>query len=605
MLLFQKKKSPLIMDSFKIKFQLCILAILLSATSLSANIFTNCDDLTISSSPEAETIKIIETLSKLTYIKRVGSDNLINTLICLIKDIDNNSVKIDALIIIAERHFEDSEFAQAKVIFENILAEEKEKASPAQISSAHNYMSLICKIEGKSLAAYKHNLAQLKLSNEYNLTSLSKIYLSLGEFHYHINDYAKAEKLYLEGIEVGDSISVGEVEYGWLLHRLGQVYRAQHRYKDAHFFTRQALMFWKKTNNDRAYCFSLVQYALLFHSENNNQKALKTIKEAYDLSKNTNLWLCHIEVLITLGKIHYKMGNISSSIQYLEEASTLSTEKSIPNYFEESYELLAKAYEASGQTTKANESYKNYFKEVQKSILQENIATKEWAKKNQDLLLSEQSLVELEEKEKLAYKKMALQKKLIFLGIIIILFISWLANRYFKANKEVLKQQKQLIKLNNTIQEQSRQLQEANEKISHKNDILELELVKKLLLLSKQGEAVQNMEKQLSNMRESPDNNVLRKQINSAKNDTSWEELDLQINQANSELFQTLSQRFENLSQNDLRLCAFLKMNMRTKEIASLTFKNPASVKVARSRLRKKLGLTHSSMTISTFLNRL
>jgi len=44
---------------------------------------------------------------------------------------------------------------------------------------------------------------------------------------------------------------------------------------------------------------------------------------------------------------------------------------------------------------------------------------------------------------------------------------------------------------------------------------------------------------------------------------------------------------------------------MNTKEIANLTFKNPESVKVARSRLRKKLGLTHSNINFNTFFNQI
>lgn len=84
-----------------------------------------------------------------------------------------------------------------------------------------------------------------------------------------------------------------------------------------------------------------------------------------------------------------------------------------------------------------------------------------------------------------------------------------------------------------------------------------------------------------------------------------WKELDIQISQANSDFFERLSKQFDNLTKGDLRLCALLKMNLRTKEIANLTFRNPESIKVARSRLRKKIGLTHSNIDISSFLNQI
>ena len=53
----------------------------------------------------------------------------------------------------------------------------------------------------------------------------------------------------------------------------------------------------------------------------------------------------------------------------------------------------------------------------------------------------------------------------------------------------------------------------------------------------------------------------------------------------------TLNEKYPNLSQNEIRLCAFAKLNMTTKEIAAITYQSINSITVARYRLRKKLGL--------------
>lgn len=93
----------------------------------------------------------------------------------------------------------------------------------------------------------------------------------------------------------------------------------------------------------------------------------------------------------------------------------------------------------------------------------------------------------------------------------------------------------------------------------------------------------------------------IRKEVTKVKDNSLWTELNLQITQANEVFFERLLMKHPNLTQSDLRLCAFLKMNMNTKEIANLTFKNPESIKVARSRLRKKMGMTHSNLTFKAF----
>ena len=52
-----------------------------------------------------------------------------------------------------------------------------------------------------------------------------------------------------------------------------------------------------------------------------------------------------------------------------------------------------------------------------------------------------------------------------------------------------------------------------------------------------------------------------------------------------------LSQAYPKLSENDLRLCAYIFLGMSTKEIAALTYREVRSIESSRNRLRKKLGL--------------
>ena len=52
-----------------------------------------------------------------------------------------------------------------------------------------------------------------------------------------------------------------------------------------------------------------------------------------------------------------------------------------------------------------------------------------------------------------------------------------------------------------------------------------------------------------------------------------------------------LKARYPGLTAYDLRLCTYLKANLSTKEIATLLNITPDSVKKAKHRLRKKLGI--------------
>jgi DNA-binding CsgD family transcriptional regulator len=54
-----------------------------------------------------------------------------------------------------------------------------------------------------------------------------------------------------------------------------------------------------------------------------------------------------------------------------------------------------------------------------------------------------------------------------------------------------------------------------------------------------------------------------------------------------------VKEKHPKLTPNDLRLCAYLRLNLSSKEIAPLLNISPRSVEVKRYRLRKKMDLPH------------
>lgn len=77
--------------------------------------------------------------------------------------------------------------------------------------------------------------------------------------------------------------------------------------------------------------------------------------------------------------------------------------------------------------------------------------------------------------------------------------------------------------------------------------------------------------------------------VNSSGND--WEEFRLYFQEVHQSFDKNLSTSFPDLSPNDKKICALLKLGLSTKDIASITFREIRSVESARNRLRKKLGI--------------
>ena len=86
--------------------------------------------------------------------------------------------------------------------------------------------------------------------------------------------------------------------------------------------------------------------------------------------------------------------------------------------------------------------------------------------------------------------------------------------------------------------------------------------------------------------------------------DGSKKDFDYYFVQVHPDFYKHLSADFPDLTPNDLRLCAFVVAKLNIKEIAELNNMSADSVKNARSRLRKKLGLTDPNASLLTFLSK-
>lgn len=73
------------------------------------------------------------------------------------------------------------------------------------------------------------------------------------------------------------------------------------------------------------------------------------------------------------------------------------------------------------------------------------------------------------------------------------------------------------------------------------------------------------------------------------------------FDEVHQELFKRLKEKYPILTPNDLRLCAFIRMNISTKEIATILNISYRGAEVSRYRLRKKLELSRET-SLSTFL---
>jgi ligand-binding sensor domain-containing protein/DNA-binding CsgD family transcriptional regulator len=80
--------------------------------------------------------------------------------------------------------------------------------------------------------------------------------------------------------------------------------------------------------------------------------------------------------------------------------------------------------------------------------------------------------------------------------------------------------------------------------------------------------------------------------------DADWEHFSQNFDQVHTDFIKRLSETHKHLSPNDYKLCAYLRMNLSSKEIATLLNISVRGVEASRYRLRKRLGLdTDTNLT--------
>jgi len=123
------------------------------------------------------------------------------------------------------------------------------------------------------------------------------------------------------------------------------------------------------------------------------------------------------------------------------------------------------------------------------------------------------------------------------------------------------------------------------------NEMIE-DVVKKLLTQTTRNASMNKeiIQESIRNLRNTKENNV-------------WEEFELRFKNVHEEFYNNLQQRYPDLTAHERRLCAFLRLNMTSKEISAITAQNPKSIDVARARLRKKIGITNEDIGLVEFLS--
>jgi DNA-binding CsgD family transcriptional regulator/membrane protein implicated in regulation of membrane protease activity len=164
--------------------------------------------------------------------------------------------------------------------------------------------------------------------------------------------------------------------------------------------------------------------------------------------------------------------------------------------------------------------------------------------------------------------------------------------------QEALISEKEMIRLRN---------EKLNLEMIHK----EKELANSTLMIIQKNEILQKLRNELTKIKNNISEEHLKTDVNSTlrrigkeiDNEKQWQLFNTHVEQVHEELFRKLKEIYPDLTPRELSLCAYLRMNISSKEIATLMRISTRGVEISRYRIRKKLGLERNANLTEFMMN--
>ncbi|WP_369998930.1 hypothetical protein [Winogradskyella sp.] len=311
----------------------------------------------------------------------------------------------------------------------------------------------------------------------------------------------------------------------------------------------------------------------------NLNRGLEVNKNIDDRGLNTNLF----NFLVSA----YEAKKLPDSA-YVYALKSDSVSRSIGNNYERLNSLitLAKASHSIGKNKQSHDAFLNYI-ELKDSLLgEEKLKEVAALEKFYEAEKRENQIkIQKQENDLLSAKNRAANTRNIAL-LVTLLLLGSIA--YALINKFRLRATKQ--KAITKVKELE------NDNLNQKIEYQKRELASKALHIAQKNEMLHELKSDLNKLKKDSNTNEVNHLINKLRFDKqiddNWEQFTTQFMEMNPDFFKRITELYEDLTKNDIRLIALLKMKFDTNTIASLLNISTEGVKKARYRLRKKLNLS-------------
>lgn len=432
---------------------------------------------------------------------------------------------------------------------------------------------------------------------------LFKLYFWMARMYDAMENIEDAEHYYIKSLELSDTL-VNDPNTVFSFYNLGKFYLNTGELLSAEKYIQKAIDVSDKLNATADYPLLYCELGNIKYTSKEYGKAMMYYNKAeasiqlIDPEKKLQIHYWTAFTIYYKGRCYYQKADYKSAIRFLKQAKEIAAQEGYTKLESNASEYLAKVYENLGKYNIALTYFKD-FHNLQDSIISvynvskvtklemEYRYMKELHKKRINQLQAEKRYL-----KKIQNYRLIIASAFLLLVILLLLFIIYRNAQRTKTIQE--SQLKEKLESNNTFLQ--RELEFKNREMTTSL----MYLMKKNNFLRSLNEKLKQAILPLKSEEKKPIEIIIKDTTSNIESD-AWEEFEARFNQVHQNFSERLLKDFSDLTPNELKLCAFLKLNMTTKEILSITHQSANSISVARHRLRTKLGIDRDENLI-TFL---
>jgi len=512
---------------------------------------------------------------------------------------------------IAVLHRLQGDYGQSVDFAQKALKIAQEIKNDRYVSMIYNTIAITYVRQENKAKALEFYIKSLKLKEKIGFhRGAARTATNIAEIYLQNKEYDQAKVYYDKYFEMGQKMPASKNKNILIADahtRLGNFYFATQQYSKALENLQEALKISAQTQQTSQILEARGIMGRVYFEQKKYEKAFSSFDQTQSGFKKINAKMRFGRYLLLAGKALTKMRKLAKAQAYLSEGLTVAQEINDPNlrmdaYFEH-YELLKLKNEASKalgfyeQYTQLKDSLFTETKE--KQIAGIKIAYETEKKEQQIALLQKEKTVIAQDKKINRLIAGVISVVLLLVTITTALIIIGQRTKMRK-NKEIWAKEQMIHEKEQRIsEEKNRRTKAEKEKLESELSLKNQQLTSHTLHMIQKNQTLNEINVQVNQVRQQKNITDAKKLLNRLSNlidyginvDKDWENFQRIFEQLHPSFYNSLKVQYPTLTSSDLHLSALLKLNLNTKEIASLLNITPKSTQMKRHRLRQKMNI--------------